>query len=333
MKITALLGIFFMGMLSQGKAADAFFSPDGSVVTFISLLAEGGVWQLNLGTKELKKVPLGEPLKSKTILSIAKGAQGELLFLTEEGAWVHSEKGIRPLAKLGTAVTPNDLCAAPPNLGPLSDCLFVSALDKSSPESGEVHFHFRKPGTKEFAPVFCRRISHVSAGSFAADGRFFFAGEGDLWEGGFEMDATGGGAPCVLSGVRIAPLAMMNTDAGNGGNMWVDQVEAAGKHVYVRLAGRHMGAIVRVPMPEVPATAEKSPAMGGLADHYKFLQEALGKVHIIVDTADEITASAAAMVNGKAQVFFRRAAGDGKHGLWLWEEGSTEPLPVGMEKQ
>jgi hypothetical protein len=325
MKVASTLGCFLAAIISTASAADAFFSSDGSVVTFIPLAGEGGVWQLNLATKDLKMLTLGEPLKSKTILSIARGGQDELLFLTPEGAWVHSEKGIRPLAKLGTAVTPNDLCVAPPKLGAVADCLFVSALEKSAPDSGTVHFHYRKPGTKEFSSVFCRRVSHVSAGTF-------FAGEGDLGEGGFEMDDAGGGAPCVLNGVRIAPLAMMNTDAGNGGNMWVDQVEAAGKHIYVRLGGRHMGAIVRVPMPEVPATNEQSPAMGGLKDHHKFLQDVLGKTEVIVDTADEITATAAASNNGKARVFFRRAAGDGKHGLWLWEEGAREPMPVGVEK-
>ncbi len=312
------------------RANEAFFSKDGESVTFVSLFNTDSILRLDLKTKKVEAIALGSAVKGQDIVSLTSGADGELLFLTEKAAWVHDAKGTRKLCGMGSAAYGSGLAAAPAAAANLTDWLFIAGPRSEKGASAENTFHCRKPGEKAFQPVFCRRVNSVWAGTFASDGRFFFAGEGDLWEGGFDPGEAGG-AVATLNGVRIAPLAMMNTDAANGGNLWVAQIMPAGKSLYVLLRGHHMGELLRLPINPVPALNEKSGASGTLGEHYAYLARSLASVQSIVTGADDITASAANEVNGQELLFYRTGIGDGRRGLFIWDKATGKAEQVAVE--
>ncbi len=317
---------------SSAHAGEAVFAKDGQSVAFTSFFNEDSILRLDLGTRKLETVALGAAVKGQHITSLTSGGDGELLFLTEKAAWVNDAKGTRRLCNVGAVKYPRDLVAAPAKAAGVADWLFLSGPRSAEDGGGGTEFYGRKPGDKAFTSMFCRRVNSVWAGAFASDGRFFFAGEGDLWEGSFDPEPAGGGLGS-LSGVRIAPLAMMNTDSGNGGNLWVTQVMPAGKSIYVRLRGTHMGELLRVPMNPVPALDEKSGAMGSLEDHYKYLSKSLASVQRIETSGDDITASAAAVRGGDEVVFFRTRVGGGKWGLMLWSKSTGKAEQVAVEEE
>ncbi len=114
------------------------------------------------------------------------GGEGELLLTTAEGVYVQNAKATR---KLAPALVKGDLlikglAAAPATAAAFADWLFLSGEDAEI-ENNRIRYS-RKPGTKAFVPMFIRRVNRVHAAAFAPNGRFFFGGDGALWEGGFE---------------------------------------------------------------------------------------------------------------------------------------------------
>jgi len=322
-----LLGLSCAAM---ARAGDAFFSKDGQSVTFVSGEHDESVLNLNLTTRNIETVSLGTAIKGQSITSLASGEDGELLFLTEKGAWVNDANGTRKLCGLGSAAHGADLSVAPATAAGVADWLFIAGDRAEKDRSAASTLHYRKPGEKEFRPVFCRRVNSVWAGAFTSDGRFFFAGESDLWEGAVDPDPVGGGV-ATLNGVRIAPLALKNTDCTNGGNLWVAQVMPAGSSIYVRLRGTHMGILLRVPVNPVPALDDKSGASGSLIGHYAYLAKALSAVQIIEPEGKGITASAAAETNGRELLFYRSGLGGVRYGLFIWDKASGKSEQVAME--
>jgi hypothetical protein len=315
-------------------ADQAFFSADGKSVTFVPRAAEGHLLRLDLSTAEVAKIPLlGEPAK-ESVTSLCRGGDGEALFTTESGVYVHDAKGTRKLAP-----TPakgdwgiENLTAAPADLPSIGDWLLLSGPDESP---GRRTFFARKPGTKAFSPVFCRRVESVGALAFAPGDRMFFEGDGDLWEGAFEsMDGEPGQTPTlVLNGARIAPLGLFNTDMANSGNMWVHEVMVAGDALYVRLRGRHMSQIIRLPIHPTSALKGESGPSHDPAKAYKYMAEMLALAEVVTPPVIEVTLSAATAAEGDEKVFYRSSDGEGKLGLYLWERNTSKAQRIATEPE
>ncbi|MEQ1843721.1 MAG: hypothetical protein ABL994_25235, partial [Verrucomicrobiales bacterium] len=158
--------------------------------------------------------------------------------------------------------------------------------------------------------------NHVRAGTFTPDGRFFFAGEGDLWEGGFEP-GDDEGMTAALNGVRIAPLGFLNTDISNGGSLYVDTIMPAGKSIYVSLGGHHLGQLLRIAMDPKPPVDLDSGAYEPVKEHYARLARNLSTVKIIDDSDEPIRTCAAQALNGKERVFYGK--GGSSLVLYLWD--------------
>ncbi|MDB6140721.1 MAG: hypothetical protein JWO94_3793, partial [Verrucomicrobiaceae bacterium] len=199
-------------------------------------------------------------------------------------------------------------------------------------KGSDVIYYARKPGEKGFQPLFCRRTSEVESGVFTEDGRFFFAGNYDLWEGGFEADEEGTANIATLVGTRIAPLGVLNTDSANGGSLRVAQIMIAGKFLYVRLDGRHMGELVRLPMPKAQApTAEGVTDNNDTQRQYAQMSKTLATAQSVPTDGAEVTTAAATLADGVEKLFYRAADNDGKLGLYLWENATGKPQQIAEE--
>jgi hypothetical protein len=323
-----LLCLLSLVFVAPSQAGDAFFSPDGKTVTYVPIFDGSALRQLNLQTKKIEHIPLNLP-KDQSVVSLVPGTDGETLFLTEKAAWVHDAKGTRKLCDAGEAQNINDLAVAPSKDKNLADWLFIAGSDKE--EASRNIFFCRKPGEKTFKPTFCRRTNYVSAGVFTAGGRFFFANEGDLWEGEFEAE-DGQGMLTTLNGVRIAPLGFLNTDAANGGSMYVNHIMPVGSSIYVTLGGHHMGQLLRIAMNPKSALSEGAGANEALNDHYAYLAKSLSTVQIIDDSGEPIRNAAAIAINGTERVFFGK--GGSSLQLFLWDKatGKVEEIAKDEDK-
>ena len=327
MRARCLLFAVGLAGCASASAGDAFFSTDGQRVTIAPLLQTGVLLSIAIADGSVSPLPLPPELAEAPITALTAGGSGEAIFTTADALWARKADGTaRRLSTLPKGFSVASLFVATKQGTPISDWIFAAAENDRAGWRGTTFFA-RRPGTKDFREIFCRRVSPVGAGTFTPEGRCFFAGAGDLWEGDFEAaEATDKDAPlATLNGARLAPLAMMNTDMANSGNLWVDAVEAAGPWLYVSLRGRHMGSIVRVPLPE------KSFYDGGeqaqdLRANLDLMRGMLEKTEIIVADTGGATAFAASEVEGRPRVFYR----DESARFHVWE-GMGAPRALGRE--
>ncbi len=329
---SASLSLVFSPHLAT--ANEAFFSKDGSTVT-MGLGGRGrtGLVQVDVATGKITRAPLPAELKDESIESVAAGSDGETLFLAKEGVWVWTPGAATPVRRVCSTVPvvgATDLFVATAPGTPLKDCLFVCG-NETADATGMGTFYGRKPGGKHsFLPIFCRRVSDATGGAFSSDGRLFFITQGDVWEGGIEMnDDTGMERLGTLVGARIAPLGILNTDEANGGSLWVEHVAPAGKWIYAQLRGRHMAAIMRLPMPARPLYAPTSEDSPSLKDQLDAMSRSLNQTEVIADDMEFAAGFCATEVRGRPRVFYYGDADEDKGlGMMLWE-GAGKPRLIG----
>ena len=317
---------------SPAPANDAFFSADGKTVTFLPRFKTGIIWRLDVEAGKLQAVPLPRDLKGAAPAGLARGGEGETLLTAGNGAWVLKEDGTaKRLCDLGPAKDPATLFTATTAGSPVADWLFVSASDSS--DSGRQIFYARKPGTKAFQQVFCRRVGNVRAGAFTGDGRLFFAADGDLWEGSIYPEDNDPTLPvATLIGARMAPVGTLNTDSANGGGMYTDTLAPAGKWIYVGLRGHHMGCVLRVPIAEKALYSDAEGEFPEPRAHLSAMSATLAKTEILTENAGSMDAFAACGVEGKPMVFYRGDSDEDGLPLWLWTEGA-KPRRLALEPQ
>lgn len=320
--------------LQSSRANDAFFSKDGKTVT-MGLGGRGGfgLVQVDIATGKITQAPLPAELKEESIESVAPGSEGEALFLAKDGVWVWTPGAATPVKHVCATkpvVGATDLFVATVPGTPLTDCLFITGNETADATSMGC-FYGRKPGGKHpFLSIFCRRVNDAMGGIFSTDGRLFFVTNGDLWEGGIQVDEDAGTERFgTLVGARIAPLGVMNTDEANGGSMWVQHAAPAGKWIYAQLRGHHMASIVRTPMPAKPLYAPGSEETPSTKDQLTAMSHALSKTEIITEDSEHVDGFCAIEVGGKPRLFFCGDVEEDKGpALMLWE-GAGKPRVIG----
>lgn len=330
-----VLGVFIVIALapSPGMAGDAFFSQDGRTVTIGLGNALPGLVKIDLDTGMVTEAPLPAELQDEYIDSVARGAEGETLFLAKDAVWVWVPGAATPVRRV-CATAPvegaSDLFVATAPGTPLTDYLFITGWE-SDDTGGSATFFGRKPGGKKFAPIFCRRVADARGGVFSAKGRLFFTSNGDLWEGGIQKDDDDSGMERIgtLVGARIAPLAISNTDEGNSGSLFVRNIAPAGGWIYSQISGRHMAAILRSPMPASPLFAPNQGEFPTVKAQLDAMKESLNKAEIIADDLDEVFGFCAIEVDGPPRVFFcTRTGAEGKGPAMMLWEGVGKPRPI-----
>ena len=327
MRARCLLLAVGLATRAAAPAGDAFFTADGQRVVIAPLLQTGVLLSVSVADGAVDPLPLPPELADAPVTAMTSGGAGEAIFTTAAALWARKTDGTtRRLSTLPKGFSVANLFVATKQGTPVSDWIFAAAENDRAGWRGTTFFA-RRPGAKDFREVFCRRVSPVGAGTFTPDGRLFFAGAGDLWEGSFEAGAdTDKDAPlATLNGARLAPLAMMNTDMANSGNLWVDAVEVGGSWLYVSLRGRHMGSIIRVPLPEKPFYDGGEQAQD-LRASLDLMRGMLEKTEIIVADTGGATAFAACEVDGRPRVFYR----DESARFHIWE-GMGAPRALGRE--
>ncbi|MDB6119723.1 MAG: hypothetical protein JWO08_3504 [Verrucomicrobiaceae bacterium] len=293
-------------------ARDAFFAPDGKTVT---LITSSGLGSVNIETGIVTLIALPKVLKAAEIQSIARGAHGEILFLAQGAVWVLEGQGpVRQICKTTPLLQATDLVVVTREDSSVKNWMLVSAWEKASapgaPEP-ELTLYGRKPRGQEFGAISCRRTPNVACGTFTQDGRFFFACEGDVWEGylSAEPDEDPNSSMGVLTAARVAPLSVLSTDFSNAGAMSVADVAVAGKWIYVMLHGHHMGAIVRAPMP-----AHRLDGVPSVSEQYQLMAGVLAKAEVITEDGEYSSNFCVSEVNGKTQLFWTQ-----RRNIMLWE--------------
>lgn len=324
----AFLSALLMGT-SIASAGDSFFSVDGKTVTLAPLMRSGVLLRVNTETGKLTELPLPPALKSAEVTGLARGGEGEALFIASTAVWVMKDDGtVKKVCDVGPVETPQNLFVSVKPDQPLTDWLFLSGTTKEP--GAQATFFARKPGKKTFEEVFCRRASSTDCGVFADDGRFFFASHGDIWEGALTAEEDPGLRSATLVGARIAPVAVLNTDGSNSGGLWVNALCPAGKWIYTGLRGRHMGAILRVPIPAKPLYNDESGDQPEPKQQLDAMRASLDKTELLVAETGGMSAFSACEVNGKSSVFYRGEKDDEGLGLWLWN-GSGAPRRLANE--
>lgn len=318
----------------RGLAGDAFFSPDGKVVTMGLNGLRTGLVRVEVATGKITKAPLPKELAEAYIESIARGSEGETLFIADDAVWVwkdDAKPAVKRVCSTAPVVGATDLFVVTQEGSPLKDILFVSGNEKEDGAAMPAMWG-RRPGAKSFVQVFCRRVNGAAAGTPTSDGRFFFESGGDLWEGGITLldesdDLTRIG---VLVGARIAPVAALNTDEGNGGGQWLSVMAVAGKSIFCGLRGRHMGTVVRVPVPEKPMYSPASEDFPSVKDQLDAMQASLKGAEVIAEDMDRLEGFCATEVNGKPRLFYVAPIPDDEKGpaMQLWE-GEGKPRVIG----
>ncbi|MDQ8192469.1 hypothetical protein [Roseibacillus persicicus] len=335
--LSGVLTILSLGLTvssQESEAAEAFFSKDGEKVV-VAVQYEGGLVEVALASGEVKAAPLPAEFAEKPAIdSVARGSDGEALFLAQDAIWVWqpgSDTVARKVCSTAPVVGPSSVFVSTQPGTPFHDYLFVTGSEEENAISMGT-FYGRKPGSKEgFVPVFTRRASESAAGAFSDAGRLFFTCKGDLWEGEVapsdqpEFDHMG-----TLVGARIAPLAILNTDEANGGGLWVENVCPAGKWIYTQSSGRHLAAVMRTPMPAKSLFSFDYDEDYSMAKHIEVMSQSLAKTEIITDELEGIFGFCATEVEGKPKVFFcTQSYGEGTGpAMYLWE-GSGEPRVIG----
>lgn len=319
-------------LVSPSRAADAFFSADGKTVTLSVMVPSSltGLVTVDLANGKTAEVGLPEDWVEGDIKSIARGAVGETLLLAKDSVWVLKQGGVvKKSVACGPAKMASGLFVAPPAGQPAVAAMVCSAKDSEDSQSGPV-FYGLQPGARKFSEIFCRRVESAENGCFTEDGRLFFVSSGDLWEGAIQpMD--GGEMAGILVGSRILPLALLNTDSGNGGSLSLDQIAPAGNWIYGALRGLHDAAIVRTPMPDQTAYGTEDQEIPTLEATYAVQGKALAETEIIAEGLGDIHGFCATETDGKPMVFYYTAPQGGEEGaaLMLWN-GSGAPRKIGQ---
>jgi hypothetical protein len=315
----------------RGLAGDAFFSPDGATVTMGLCGPRTGLFQVDVASGKITKAPLPKELAEECIESVARGSEGEALFIAKDAVWVwkaDAKPAVKRVCSTAPVVGATDLFVVTQEGSPLKDILFVSGNEKEDGAAMPAMWG-RRPGAKSFVQVFCRRVNGAAAGTPTSDGRFFFESGGDLWEGGITLldesdDLTRIG---VLVGARIAPVAALNTDEGNGGGQWVSKITVAGGWIYCGLRGHHLGSVVRVPVPAKPMHVPNSDDFPSVKDQLDAMLASLKGAEVLEEDADRLEGFCATEVNGKPRLFYIAPDEQGP-AMQLWE-GAGKPRVIG----
>lgn len=335
MRALSVLALGFLSVFPSASATEAAFSADGK--TLYALSREGdALLAFESGNVTPKQIPLPKPLAgdASQLLTDPYG-----LLVTAAGKLWHWNPADAKTTPKVAATLPASFqvfgLGRAQGEGVAGMILisgwysFDSAKPKPKVADENASLFGLKPGGKDFKPVFVRRLEHVTACPAFAGNRMVFGGDHDLWEGGLEGEEEGMEFRAgTLWGHRSAPLGMFNTDGANGGGLGVRQVVIAGDTVWAALGGRHMGALVSVPL-EKKAADQDHP---GLAEAWQIQREQLAQAKPVLlpvdgedkpfDTIESVDGLCVwTGPDGAWKVAFRA---DHKT-FWLIEKGAKEP--------
>jgi hypothetical protein len=320
---------------STAWATSAVFSQDEAFVYLIG--NEQQLLQLDLGSGKLNKLTLPKEIHQGQITGLGRSNAGNILILQGEDLLAYdvtANKAVLVLSfekKLSVDGTPEkwkpEDFAYNPTDG--SIVFFTTAGENTS-------LWFLPKDQKSPKAVFVRRVDFMEGMSFSPTGQLFFGYHGDLWCGTVVQepeDVRGKGSvhTYYLNGIRIAPLATLETDDATPSAQGVQVTAAGTDRIYLhslRLGGSGFGNILSVmaPNPKV-ATVPVDPSTDDNRSYFELDQRVdlykaeLASVKIYAENGSE----SLLCISGSGKKVFYRGSEKGSDETALYLIENDEP--------
>lgn len=315
----------------SAKAGGSVFSKDGSRIYLSPLWEKGKLWVINSETHEGVLEDLSGSIGDMETGTLARTPEGDILIEAGGAIWKWTPGGKKPvkLAAVPKGLTTREIsCASAAGKHAQAGTVFLAAYNETENRDELLAL---LPGARAFKPVFIRRLQNVTAPpAFSGDGRMFFGGDFDLWEGTLEKEEDVEDRAGTLTGSRLAPLAVANTDGANSGSMGVREVAAAGNKVYALVSGRHMGAVVTVTRPAEDRYDSEAAEHPGAGAAYKLMADTLAKAAVIFDGGN-CDALCVHQAGKTGTLVFFRAEGESPGRDWMLYSVKGAPVKIGGE--
>jgi hypothetical protein len=310
--------------LKSLPGSEAAFSSDGSKVWVIPVFETEFLWEIDTTTWEAGRRPVRGFAAEETMQSLCLDEQGNLLVATDRALWTLAPGATEP-RRLAALPKPSLIrgISCVTGKGPVPAGTVFLAVRPESEEDETLYL--MRPDRKALLPVFVRRLADLTTVPQVSDsGRMVYGGNWDLWEGFLELwEDEGTDKAGALGGSRFAPLALMNTDSANSGSMGVDGVAVLGGDAYAALGGRHMGALIRVPLPPENRYATNEGTHPELSGSFAVMKAALDGA-VILEEVERVDALAVQpSPKGGRALFYRIHGFDGFEWKFLVPGGAA----------
>ncbi len=311
-----LIGALFLTTVFNGHGAQATFSLDEETVF---VLTPKGIVELSLTTKAVHKLQTPTRYDPEKDSGVSLSNAGYLLFAASEGilAYDPAKKNWVTVCQAPGQATCTDVAYNPVD---------GSLVFQTSNKQESMGYWLLPKGANKPLQLRLRRVEYLSGFTFDSQGRLYFGYSGDLWTGSVCTLPEDVASGCWICGIRIAPLADLETSFSTPTNQGVQSTAPAGEVIYVhllRLGGSGWGQIATVNSPIV-AFKDGAPEDDSLEKRLKLYQDELKSVRLLGENGSYSFLCSSR--SGK-RVFYRAAEPQTeKIKFWLVNHGQTEEI-------
>ncbi len=310
------LTALFLAMVSFGHCAQAVFSLDEETVF---VLTPKGLVELNLTTKAVHTLQTPTKFDPNTDSGVSLSNAGYLLFAGNDGisAYDPGKKNWATVCRAPAETTCTDVA-----YNPVDGSMVLQTTNREN-----VFGYWILPkGAGKPLQLRLRRIGYLSGFTFDSQGRLYFGYDGDLWTGSVcsvpEDKETGN----WICGIRIGPLANLETSFSTPTNEGVQSTAPAGEAIYVhllRLGGSGWGQIASVNAPGLKLT-DGELEDDTLEKRLALYQDELKSLRLLGENGSYSFLCSSR--SGK-RIFYRAAEPQTeKMKIWLVDDGKTEEI-------
>lgn len=306
----------FVLLVPLCHGAQATFSLDEENVF---VLTPKGIVELNLTTKAVQRLQPPAKFDPDQESGVSLSNAGYLLFAGNDRISAYD-----PGRKIWATVcrTPAETVCTDVAYNPVDGSMVFQTINKK----GGSGYWLLPKGSERPLPLKLRRVEYLSGFTFDSQGQLYFGYSGDLWTGSvcsLPDDQESGYWVC---GIRIAPLANLETSFSTPTNQGVQSTAPAGGVAYLhllRLGGSGWGQIASIAAPAIKFTngeAEEDSFETRLA----LYQEELKSVRLLGENGSYGLLCSSR--SGK-RVFYRATEPQAdKAKIWLVNDGKTEEI-------
>jgi hypothetical protein len=300
----------------NSRSAEAVFSLDEKSVF---LITPKGLLELNLSSRSAGKIGFPTKFDADKEYGVSLSNAGYLLLAANDGVWAYDAAKTKwtRVYRAPAGVVCTDVAYNP------ADSSFI--IQTSDQNASNAYWLQQKNADKP-VQLRLRRVEYLSGFTFDSQGHLFFGYRGDLWMGSVCALPEEKQSDYWVCGIRIAPLADLETSFGTPSNQGVEMTAPLADRIYVhlrRLGGSGWGKIASVAMPALKF-AEGELEDDGLEKRLALYQEELKSDQIVGENGSYGFLCAS---RTGAHVFYRVSdPKDEKMKLWLLSGQQTEEI-------
>jgi hypothetical protein len=316
MRSWAAAACLFFAIIEGSRGAEAVFSLDEKSVF---LITPKGLVQLNLSTKSAQKIAFPTKFDTDKDYGLSLSNAGYPLLAADDSLWAYDPEKSK-WAKVYRASA--DLNCTDLAYNPANGSIVFQTSDRNASRS---YWLLQKDAEKP-AQIRLRRVRYLSGPSFDSQGRLFFGYNGDLWMGSICSLPEEQQSDYWVCGIRIAPLADLETSLGTPSNQGVEMVAPLADRIYVhlrRLGGSGWGNIASVVTPTL-RFIDGEPEDDSLEKRLALYQEELKSIRFLGENGSYGFLCAS---RSGARVFYRASDPQAeKMKLWLLSGEQAEEI-------